>query len=145
MTSSRNSGAFICFGARRAFSIVGKTGSGKSTIARLLFRFYDPQTGQITFDGIPLKQLPLLETRQRVGMVTQSVELFNVSVRDNITFFDSSIPDKKLFETIKELGLSDWLERLPAGLDTNLGNDGAGLSAGEAQLLALARLFIQNP
>jgi len=133
--------------------LLGRTGSGKTTLTRLLFRLYDPDSGVIGLgDGvapdaplIDIRQLPLSDLRQRVSMVTQNIQLFHASVRDNLTFFDDSIPDEKIWQVIHDLGLTRWYESLPAGLDTELESGGGGLSAGEAQLLAFARIFLQDP
>lgn len=130
--------------------LLGRTGSGKTTIARLLFRLYDPDQGAIYLgngDGrlTDIRQIPLAELRRRVGMVTQDVQLFHASVRDNLTFFDASIPDERILDVFRDLGLWEWYETLPEGLDTELASGGKGLSAGEAQLLALTRIFLQDP
>jgi ATP-binding cassette, subfamily B, bacterial len=132
--------------------LLGRTGSGKTTLTRLLFRLYDPQSGQIKiapFDSwqelVPIQQIPLAVLRNRIGMVTQSIELFHASVRDNLTFFDPSIPDAHILGVLHELGLERWYAGLKAGLDTVLESGGSGLSAGEAQLLAFARIFLHDP
>jgi ABC-type multidrug transport system fused ATPase/permease subunit len=125
--------------------ILGRTGSGKTTLSRLLFRLYDPVSGDITLDGVDLRRLPLRELRRRVGLVTQDVQLFQATVRDNLTFFDRTITDAQLMSVISKLHLSEWLQRLPQGLDTRLGAGAQGLSAGEAQLLAFTRLFLKDP
>ena len=83
--------------------------------------------------------------RQRIGIVTQDVQLFRASVRDNLTFFDDSIPDERILEAIHDLGLGPWLAQLPEGLDTRIDSGGRGLSAGEAQLLAFTRVFLKDP
>jgi ATP-binding cassette, subfamily B, bacterial len=124
--------------------LLGRTGSGKTTLARLLFRFYDPTTGRILLDGIDIRQAKVAELRQHIGMVTQDVQLFHATLRDNLTFFDRSIPDERIVETLRELGLWQWYDGLPVGLDTPL-MSGGGVSAGEAQLLAFARVFLKNP
>jgi ATP-binding cassette subfamily B protein len=124
--------------------LLGRTGSGKSTIVRLIFRFYDPDGGVIRLDGIDLRQARLGELRRMIGMVTQEVQLFHASVRDNLTLFDECIPDERVETVLGELGLVAWLSGLPDGLDTLLSGD-TGLSAGEAQLLGLARVFLQDP
>lgn len=124
--------------------LLGRTGSGKSTVVRLLFRFYDPDIGVIRLDGVDLRQGRLAELRKTIGIVTQEVQLFHASARENLTLFDEGIPDERVLEVLGELGLGSWLGRLPDGLDTLLSGD-AGLSAGEAQLLALARVFLQDP
>lgn len=129
----------------RVLGILGRTGSGKTTLARLLFRLYDAQEGEICLGGSPVKTLALRGLRQRVGMVTQDVQLFNAPVRDNLTFFNRAIDDAQLLHVIDAVGLSAWYQTLPAGLDSMLGADGQGLSAGEAQLLAFARVFLKDP
>jgi ATP-binding cassette subfamily B protein len=127
----------------KTLGILGRTGSGKSTLTRLVFRLYDPSSGRIRLGG--LRHIPLGELRSRVGLVTQDVQLFQASVRDNLTFFDPSIPDERLQAILKELSLWDWVNSLPDGLNTTLGTGGQGLSAGEAQLLAFARVFLKDP
>ena len=125
--------------------LLGRTGSGKSTLARLIFRLYDPQSGAICLDGADLQHARLVDLRRRVGMVTQEVQLFRASVRDNLTFFDSSITDQQIQTAIKALELADWYNALPSGLDTLLESGSHGLSAGEAQLLAFTRIFLRDP
>ena len=129
----------------RVLGILGRTGSGKTTLARLLFRLYDAQEGEVCLGDYPVKTLALRSLRQRVGMVTQDVQLFNAPVRDNLTFFNRAIEDAQLLRVIEMVGLSAWFSALPAGLDSMLGADGQGLSAGEAQLLAFARVFLKDP
>jgi ABC-type multidrug transport system fused ATPase/permease subunit len=129
--------------AGRTLGLLGHTGSGKTTIARLLFRLYDPQHGEVRLGGMNLRQARLESLRARVGLVTQDVQLFEASLRDNITFFDSKISDAQLIAVLEKLGLETWLDRLPNGLDTSI--SGSNLSAGEAQLVALARVFIKAP
>ena len=135
--------------AGRTLGVLGRTGSGKTTLTRLLFRFYDPQAGAVALGGADLRAVPPAEARRRVGLVTQEVQLFRATVRDNLTLFDPRIPDGRLLEVLRRLGLDAWLAGLPAGLDTLLGGDrlptSRGLSAGEAQLLALGRVFLQDP
>jgi ATP-binding cassette subfamily B protein len=94
---------------------------------------------------VDVREVSLAEVRRRVGMVKQEVQLFNASVRDNLTFFDDTVHDGRLLEAIHSLGLTPWLESLPAGLETELGPSGGGLSAGQAQLLALVRVFLCDP
>ena len=129
----------------KVMGLLGRTGSGKTTMARLLFRFYDPTAGEITLNALNLRDLPLAQLRKRIGLVTQDVQLFQASVRDNLTFFDSTIPDDRILATLNELGLKDWLSKLPKGLDSDLESGNGGLSAGEAQLLAFARVFLMDP
>jgi ABC-type multidrug transport system fused ATPase/permease subunit len=129
----------------RVLGLLGRTGSGKSTLARLVFRLYDPTAGRIKLDGSDLRDLRLQALRGRVALVTQDVQIFRASVRDNLTFFDPSLPDERIHAVLAELGLQDWLSSLPAGLDSGLESGGRSLSAGEAQLLALARVFLRDP
>ncbi|TVQ22998.1 MAG: ABC transporter ATP-binding protein [Leptolyngbya sp. DLM2.Bin15] len=131
--------------AGQTLGILGRTGSGKTTIARLLLRLYDPQLGTICLGGIPLPQTPLPHLCQRVGLVTQDVQLFQTTVRNNLTFFDTRMSDQRILEVLELLGLAPWLNALPAGLDTPLQPDSGGLSAGQAQLLAFARIFLKEP
>jgi ABC-type multidrug transport system fused ATPase/permease subunit len=125
--------------------LLGRTGSGKTTLARLVFRLYDPAQGRILLDGQDIRSTGLSGLRGRVAMVTQEVQLFQGSVRDNLTFFDRRISDERIQAAIDQLELADWLNSLPAGLDTRLEGGGRSLSAGEAQLLALTRVFLRDP
>ncbi len=129
----------------KILGVLGRTGSGKTTLARLLFRLYDPQQGCIRLDNMPIQQAHLREVRKRIGLVTQDVQIFQATVRANLTFFNPAISDERIMTTITQLGLSDWYSTLPAGLDTMLGAGGSGLSAGEAQLLAFTRVFLDDP
>jgi ATP-binding cassette subfamily B protein len=124
--------------------ILGRTGSGKSTLTRLLFRLYDPDSGSVQLGGTDLRQVQLDDLRHRVAMVTQDVQLFQASVRDNLTFFDRAIPDQQLEHVLRQLRLWEWVQSLPNQLDTLLAG-GQSLSAGEAQLLAFARVFLKDP
>ena len=129
----------------RVVGLLGRTGSGKTTISRLLFRLYDVQQGTIRVGGVDVRDVPPQELRQQVGIVTQSVQLFRGTVRDNLTFFDSSVPDDHILDVIDKMGLSDWFATLSDGLDTMLKSGGGGLSAGEAQLLVFTRVFLKDP
>jgi ATP-binding cassette subfamily B protein len=133
----------------RVIGLLGRTGSGKTTLTRLLFRLYDPDQGSICLGngagGIDIRQLPVQELRRRVGMVTQNIQLFHATVRENLTFFDSRVPDERILEALRDLGLWEWYSSLSEGLDTELESGGAGLSAGEAQLLAFTRIFLRDP
>lgn len=125
--------------------LLGRTGSGKSTIARLLFRLYDVDRGAVRVGGVDVLEARLGNLRRRIGMVTQDVQLFQATLRDNLTFFDRTVPDARLLEAMEALGLGAWYARLPRGLDTELASGGGGLSAGEAQLLAFTRVFLSDP
>jgi ATP-binding cassette, subfamily B, bacterial len=125
--------------------MLGRTGSGKTTIARLVFRLYEPSSGRILLGGAPIADAKLEELRHRVAMVTQDVQLFQATVRENITFFDPSVSDERILEAIGKLELSPWLAALPDGLDTKLVTGGRSLSAGEGQLLAFTRVFLRDP
>jgi ATP-binding cassette, subfamily B, bacterial len=119
-------------------------------LTRLVFRLYDPNSGRILLDGShaparDLRDLRLEALRQRIAIVTQDVQLFRASVRDNLTFFDSSISDEQIFTALETLELGDWYRSLPKGLDTILETGGHSLSAGEAQLLAFTRVFLRSP
>ena len=129
----------------RVLGLLGRTGSGKTTIARLLLRLYDPQSGVVQLSGVDSRDLRFATLRQHVSMVTQNVQLFHATVRDNLTLFDSTISDAQLLGAIDDLGMTGWFKSLENGLDTELASGGGGLSAGEAQLLAFARIFVRNP
>jgi ABC-type multidrug transport system fused ATPase/permease subunit len=129
----------------RVLGIVGRTGSGKTTLTRLLPRFYDPTEGVVRLGGVDLRETTLAELRARIGLVTQEVHLFNASLRDNLTLFDDEMPDARISGVLTTLGLADWLDELPDGLGTRLGAGGIGLSAGQSQLLACARIFLRDP
>jgi ATP-binding cassette subfamily B protein len=129
----------------RELGEVGRTGTGKTTLTRLLPRFYDPQAGVVRLGGVDLRTVRLAAVRARIGLVTQEVHLFNASVRDNLTLFDDGVPDDRISDVLETLGLADWLRTLPRGLDTPLGPGGIGLSAGQAQVLACARIFLRDP
>lgn len=129
--------------------LLGRTGSGKSTLSKLLFRFYDPTAGRIRLGApeemVDLRQARRSDLRDHIGMVTQDIQLFHASVRDNLTLFDPAIPDERILKVLDEVGLSTWLQGLPDGLDTQLSGSDSNLSAGEAQLLAFARVFLADP
>lgn len=131
--------------AGKVLGILGRTGSGKTTLARLLFRLYDPATGTISLNGVNIRTVAKNDLRDHVGMVTQDVQLFQASVRDNLTFFKQGISDEQIERVLTDLGLWEWIQSLSGGLDAELASGGQGLSAGEAQLLAFARVFLKNP
>lgn len=125
--------------------LLGRTGSGKTTLARLIFRLYDVKSGNIKVNDSDLRDAHLNTLRRSVAIVTQDVQLFRASIRDNLTFFDRSISDDRILATLEEMELGDWYRSLPKGLDTELDTGSRSLSAGEAQLLAFTRVFMRNP
>ena len=138
------SGVSLDLAPGRVLGLLGRTGSGKTTMTRLLFRLYDPTSGVVRVGGEDISRMPVTELRRHISMVTQDVRLFHGTVRDNLTFFDESIGDGRLLEVIDELRMRSWLDSLPDGLDTRLLSEGGGLSAGESQLLAFARVFLKG-
>lgn len=129
----------------RVLGLLGRTGSGKTTLGRLVFRLYEAGSGSVEVGGVDITEMPLRELRQRIGLVTQEVQLFHASIRDNLTLFDHTIPDARILETVEVLGIHGWFDTLSNGLDTELTPGAEQLSAGEAQLLAFARVFLSDP
>lgn len=126
--------------------LVGRTGSGKTTIARMALRLYDPTRGTVRLGGVDLRTADVADLRRRVAVVTQDVQLFAATVRDNLTMFRPELADDaRLLEVLAQVGLDSWVATLPDGLDTVLGPQGGGISAGEGQLLAFARAFLPDP
>ncbi len=125
--------------------LLGRTGSGKTTLSRLLLRLYDPDEGVVSTGNVDIRRVRLKDLRRQVGMVTQDVQLFRASVRDNLTLFDSSVEDSRLCGVLRDLGLDSWHDSLPEGLDSQMSGEGGQMSAGEAQLLAFARVFLKDP
>jgi ABC-type multidrug transport system fused ATPase/permease subunit len=135
----------FCLQPGKVLGILGRTGSGKSTLSRLLFRLYDPTQGAIRLGGIDIRSTRLSDLRQGVGMVTQDVQLFDTTIRNNLTLFNPEISDEQIKSVLKRLRLWEWVQSLPEGLDTRLAAGNQGISAGEAQLLAFARVFLRDP
>lgn len=129
----------------KILGVLGRTGSGKTTLARLIVRLYDIENGELCLNGRSIKSIPLESLRKKVAYVTQDVQLFHATVRDNITFFNRNIKDETILNTINEVGLGKWYESLKDGLDTMIDAGGGNLSSGEAQLLAFVRVFLKNP
>ena len=125
-------------------ALVGPTGSGKTTIIRLLCRLYEPQAGRILLDGKDIRSIPLASLRQQLGVVLQDTFLFSGNVADNLRL-SSAITDTRLRRICRDLGLEPLLNRLPQGLQTELRERGGNLSSGERQLLSVARVAIRNP
>ncbi len=126
-------------------ALVGHTGSGKSSIAKLIARFYEFQGGQILIDGYDIRALDLAAYRSQLGMVTQTPFLFDGTVRDNIRYGKPEASDDEVLAAAQRVGHGDWLATLPAGLDTPVGERGSSLSMGQRQLVALARVLLQDP
>ena len=125
-------------------AIVGATGSGKTTIINLLERFYDPAQGEILLDGINLKELDIHQLRGHIGLVMQDVYIFPATFKENIVL-DKTVSEKRLTEIIEAAQLSRFVAALPAGLATRIGEGGQDLSAGQRQLLAMARVLARDP
>lgn len=133
--------------AGRKLGIVGRTGSGKTTLTNLIPRFHDPTAGVVRIGGIDLREVTLHGLRTRIGIVGQEVQILDASLRDNLTLFatPSSALDARLRQILAMLDLDEWLQNLPNGLDTRLGAGGTGLSAGQMQVLSCARVLLREP
>ena len=127
----------------RVLGLLGRTGSGKTTLTRLIARLYDPTSGRVTLDGLDLREIGAASLRSTVAVVTQDVQLFQASVRDNLSFFNDAVPDARIEAALAEVGLEGWLSALPDGVRSPL--PAGSLSAGEAQLLAFARVLLRDP
>ncbi|QOC91113.1 ABC transporter ATP-binding protein [Micromonospora craniellae] len=131
--------------AKSRVAVVGETGSGKTTFAKLLTRLMDPTAGAVLLSGVPLTDVRFDSLRSRVVMVPQDGFLFDASVADNVRFGRPELTDEQLTAAFSDLGLADWLDGLPAGLATGVGERGEALSVGERQLVALARAYVADP
>ncbi|MEU5939757.1 ABC transporter ATP-binding protein [Micromonospora sp. NPDC047548] len=131
--------------AKSRVAVVGETGSGKTTFAKLLTRLMDPTAGQVLLSGMPLDRVRFDSLRTRVVMVPQDGFLFDATVGDNVRFARPELTDAQLTAAFTELGLADWLDGLPSGLATPVGERGEALSVGERQLVALARAYVADP
>jgi ATP-binding cassette subfamily B protein len=127
------------------FAFVGETGAGKSTMAKLIIRFYDPIQGQVLIDGNDIKGVTLDSLRRQFGYVPQEPFLFAGTIRDNIAFAKAEATDNEVLEACRAVGINDLIEQLPQGIYTPVHERGATLSSGERQLLALARAFLARP
>lgn len=132
----------LTIGAGRSVGIVGRTGSGKTTFSRLVLRLVEASSGSVRLGGVPIEQIPMEELRHRVALVPQEVELLGGTIRDNVTLFDPTPPDEAVADALRAVGLGPLAD---GGVGQALGAGGAGLSAGEAQLLAMARVWLRNP
>ncbi len=126
-------------------ALVGHTGAGKSSIAKLIARFYEFQGGRILIDGRDIRTFDLHEYRQQLGMVSQMPFLFTGTVADNIRYGRLGISDEKILQIARQIGEGGWLETLPNGLETEVGERGSKLSMGQRQLVALLRVLVQEP
>ncbi len=126
-------------------AFVGATGAGKSTMAKLITRFYDPTVGRVLIDGHDLRDVTLASLRRQLGVVPQEPFLFAGTIRDNISFARPGAPDDQVWEAVNKTGLTELVHRLPYGLDTIVHERGQSLSSGERQLIALARAFMAQP
>ncbi|MEL6615083.1 MAG: ATP-binding cassette domain-containing protein, partial [Bacteroidota bacterium] len=116
-----------------------------TTVLNLLLRFYEPQRGRILLDGVDVRELPLDELRQQVGLVLQDVFLFSGSIAENITLGDPDVPRQRLQEAAAAVGADAFIERLPQTYDQEVGERGASLSLGQRQLLAFVRALVYDP
>jgi putative ABC transport system ATP-binding protein len=126
-------------------AIVGETGSGKTTFAKLLVRLLDPDRGVIAIGGVDLRRVAQASLRSRVAFVPQEGFLFTGTIADNVRYGDTAATDDDVMASLRELELDDWVGSFPSGIDTSVGERGSSLSAGERQLVALARAWISNP
>jgi ATP-binding cassette subfamily B protein len=131
--------------AGETMSFVGATGAGKSTIAKLVTRFYDPTEGTVTIDGHDLRGVTIASLRKQLGVVPQEPFLFAGTIRDNVRFARPDATDDEIWEAVRRVGLIELADRLPEGLDTPVHERGVSLSSGERQLIALARAFLAGP
>lgn len=129
----------------KILGVLGHTGSGKTTLAKLLVRLYDVDCGKIYLNNRRIEELTFKELREKIAYVTQEVQLFQATVRDNLTMFNKNVKDEEILKVLYDVGLNQWYESLSDGLGTELQAGGGGLSAGEAQLLAFVRVFLKNP
>lgn len=131
--------------AGERLALVGTSGNGKSTILKLVDRFYDPTDGEIRLDGVPLHQLALGQLRDSIGIVFQEIYLFGTTIRENIRFGYPDASDKQVEEAAMAANAHEFIMALPNGYETNVGERGVKLSGGQRQRISIARLFIKNP
>ncbi|MGQ7272171.1 ABC transporter ATP-binding protein [Marinobacter nauticus] len=131
--------------AGNTLALVGATGSGKSTLIKLLLRFYDPAHGDIRIDGQPIREVSLKSLRDAIGLVSQDVYLFEGSIRDNLAYGKPDASEEEIMEAARTAEAWSFIEGLPQGLDTPVGERGIRLSGGQRQRLSLARALLKNP
>jgi ATP-binding cassette subfamily B protein len=131
--------------AGETVAFVGQTGAGKSTMAKLITRFYDPTEGRLLIDGHDLRDVTIDSLRRQLGVVPQEPFLFAGTLKYNIAFANPDASDDEVWEAVRAVGLADVVERMPEGLDTIVHERGQSLSSGERQLIALARAFLAHP
>ena len=126
-------------------ALVGETGAGKSTIAKLIARFYDVDTGRVLLDGVDVRSLTDRELRRNVVMLTQEVFLFSASITENIRLGNPQATDDQVRRAAQAVGADEFIQTLPQGYGTMLGRGGVNLSTGQRQLVSFARVFLANP
>ncbi len=135
----------LTIAAGETVAFVGPTGAGKSTLAKLVTRFYDPTAGRVLIDGHDLRGVTLESLRSQLGVVPQEPFLFAGTIRENLAFARAGASDEEIWDAVRQVGLVEVIERMPNGLDTVVHERGQSLSSGERQLLALARAFLAHP
>jgi ATP-binding cassette subfamily B protein len=138
-------GIDMSIGSGERVAVVGETGAGKTTIAKLLLRFYDPTTGTVRVDGVDLRELTFASRARAISLIPQEGFLFNGTLRDNLRYAKPDADDRQIRAVCIEMGIDDWIDSLPDGLDTGVRERGGRFSAGERQLVALARAFLADP
>lgn len=140
----RLGGIHLTVPAGTTCALLGRTGSGKSTVTKVLSRAVEPPRGQVFLAGVDVRDLDLDGLRRGVGVVTQRTEILAATLAENVTLFDPAVPRSAVEAATAALGLDEWVEALPDGLDTRLGTGGIALSSGEEQLVAFARLLVRD-
>ena len=126
-------------------ALVGRTGSGKTSIINILNRFYEIESGSITIDGINIKEFKLENLRKHIAVVQQEVHLFSSTILENIILFDKDITKETVFKAAKEIGIHDFILSLPGGYNYVVGERGVTLSTGQRQLISFLRVYLRNP
>ncbi len=129
----------------RSIAIAGPSGAGKTSIVNLIPRLYDVTSGQVSFDGVDVRDLDLNWLRSNIGLVTQDTYLFNGSIRENLLYAREDATEEDLIEACKKANIYDFIQELPAGFDTLVGNRGLELSGGERQRMSIARVLLKDP